>query len=95
MRLLKETTKARYSNTQLLNHLDRLSDFVSKYNENQTTPLRFDWACGKVYKFDFDAKCYYFECTDYNRACILDLIETYSFHVKNIKKWNMPKITKN
>ena len=95
MKLLKETTKARYSNTQLLNHLDRLSDFVAQYNEKNVRPLRFDWAYGKVYKYDFDAKCYRFECSELNRDSILDLIDTYSFHVKNIKKWNMPKITKN
>ena len=95
MKLLKETTKARYSNTQLLKHLDRLSDFVAQYNETGTAPLRIDFACGKLFKYDFDANCYYFECSELNRDCILDLIDTYSFHVKNIKKWNMPKITKN
>jgi len=91
MKLLNETTKARYSNTQLLKHLDRLSDFVSQYNGTGTAPLRIDFAFGTLFKYDYDAKCYYFECSIDDRDNILDLINTYSAHVKFIKTHNMPK----
>jgi len=95
MKLLKETTKARYSNTQLLKHLDRLSDFIAQYNYSKgIAPMRIDWAYSKVFTFDYDNDCYVFECSTLNRDRVLQLIDRYSTHVRFIKTHNMPK-TKN
>ena len=88
MKLLKETTLKAYSRQRctsaLLRHLDRLSDFVSQYNETETAPLRIDMQFGTVFKYDFDANCYRFECTTEDKSQILDLISKYSAHVKFI-----------
>jgi len=92
MKLLKETTKARYSNTQLLKHLDRLSDFVSDYNEDNVCPLRIDLAYGSVHKFDFDANAYYFRCSADDRDSILDLVNRYSAIVERLNELQIPKL---
>lgn len=84
MKLLKESTIKRYSNKQLLKHLDRLSDFVNEKLSPAGTPapLRIDYAYGKVYKYDFlTSDSYCFECSTEDRDYIISLIKRYSNHV--------------
>ena len=90
MKLLKETTKARYSNAQLLNHLDRLSDFLPQTfgNFKGVSPVRIDWAYSKVYLFDYDNDCYRFECSTLNRDRVLQLIDRCSSWVRLVKNQN-------
>jgi len=83
MKLLKESTIKRYSNKQLLKHLDRLSDHFEKLNPAGTpAPLRIDYSYGKVYKYDFlNLSGYHFECSTEDRDYIISLIKRYSNHV--------------
>lgn len=84
MKLLKENTIKRYTNKQLLKHLDRLSTFVNEKLSpaGWPAPLRIDYAYGKVYKYDYSlSDSYCFECSTEDRDHIISLIKRYSNHV--------------
>lgn len=69
---LKETTIAKYSNKQLINHLDRLQDKL-------TEPLYRVTACNTIFAYDRLDRIYFFECSNTNREAIIECIR---------KTWN-------
>lgn len=70
MKQLKESTINRYSADQLAKHADRFQDYhnVSMY--------RFDFAYGKVYKFNGESFVFFTTIHPYNRSMLLNAIES-------------------
>ena len=67
MKRLKETTIAKYSNDQLITHLDRLQDKL-------TEPLYRVTACNTIFAYDRSDRIYFFECSNTNREAIIECI---------------------
>ena len=75
MKRLKDSTIKRYTNDQLINHLDRLQSELDE-------PL-YRITCNQVFAYNQNMKAYCFECTNYHRESILDCIRR-SWNALNI-----------
>ena len=68
MKRLKTSTIKRYSNKQLVRHLDRLLDLFD------LAPFRLT-GCGKVFEYDLSNNSYFFSFTTEDRDTLIIAIE--------------------
>ena len=79
---LKETTIQRYSNKQILKHLDR---FMSKHLT--IAPFRIDFSFNEVRLYDSIDRAYFYFCSTEDRTAILEALNTV-YKIYNINEIN-------
>ena len=67
---LKETTITKYTNKQILKHLDRLLDLFDD------APFRIDEVHGRIYILSSRKDTYLYFCCFWNRENILNALDT-------------------